>query len=160
MVLAEHELAGEPPDIFKSYYLPSDGCFNASVSLHLCERSNCVQDEDAIALYEEHVRFMVLAEHELAGEPPDVFDSHLNLEQINKVHTVDASRSRCIMLERSSRSTRTSQHIIRGLAHCHCCCKSVIRAAACSHHERLLFSTHDQAVLSAAKVITLDMCRA
>ena len=46
---------------------------------------SAVQDEEAIELYEEHVRFMVLAEHELAGEPPDVFDSHLNLEQINKV---------------------------------------------------------------------------
>ena len=28
---------------------------------------------------------MILAEHELSEEPPDVFDSHLNLEQINKV---------------------------------------------------------------------------
>ena len=44
-----------------------------------------MQDQEAIEQYEEHVRFMILAEHELSEEPPDVFDSHLNLEQINKV---------------------------------------------------------------------------
>ena len=48
-----------------------------------------IEDAWAAALYEEHVRFMVLAEHELcelrpqAGEA-ETFDSHLNLEQINK----------------------------------------------------------------------------
>ena len=47
-----------------------------------------MQDAEAIEQYEEHVRFMILAEHELSGEPPDVFDSHLNLEQINKVLTM------------------------------------------------------------------------
>ena len=40
-------------------------------------------------MYEEHVRFMLLAEHELSGAPQgprtNVFNSHLNLEQINKV---------------------------------------------------------------------------
>ena len=46
-------------------------------------------DGFAATLCEEHVRFMVLAEHELceltprAGEA-ETFDSHLNLEQINK----------------------------------------------------------------------------
>lgn len=38
-----------------------------------------------MAMYEEHVRFMILAEHELAGHTGDNFNSHLNLEQINKV---------------------------------------------------------------------------
>ena len=36
-------------------------------------------------MYEEHVRFMILAEHELSGHSGDNFNSHLNLEQINKV---------------------------------------------------------------------------
>lgn len=44
-----------------------------------------MQDASAIVLYEEHVRFMILTEHELSGLPMDVFNSHLNLEQINKV---------------------------------------------------------------------------
>ena len=42
------------------------------------------QDASAIVLYEEHVRFMILAEHELSGYAGDNFNSHLNLEQINK----------------------------------------------------------------------------
>ena len=48
-----------------------------------------IEDAWAASLYEEHVRFMILAEHELcelqpqAGEA-ETFDSHLNLEQINK----------------------------------------------------------------------------
>ena len=47
-----------------------------------------MQGPEAIGLYEEHVRFMLLAEHELSGAPRDSrtneFNSHLNLEQINK----------------------------------------------------------------------------
>lgn len=46
-----------------------------------------VQDARAIIMYEEHVRFMILAEHELSGYSGDNFNSHLNLEQINKVDT-------------------------------------------------------------------------
>jgi len=48
-----------------------------------------VQGSEAIGLYEEHVRFMLLTEHELSGAPrapnTNEFNSHLNLEQINKV---------------------------------------------------------------------------
>ncbi len=41
-------------------------------------------------MYEEHIRFMILAEHELCEETTaaadqEAFNSHLNLEQINKV---------------------------------------------------------------------------
>ena len=41
-------------------------------------------------MFEEHVRFMVLAGHELCEEgqaaaDQDAFDAHLNMEQINKV---------------------------------------------------------------------------
>jgi len=40
-------------------------------------------------MYEEHIRFMILAEHELcelttAAADQEAFNSHLNLEQINK----------------------------------------------------------------------------
>ncbi|KAK9845825.1 hypothetical protein WJX81_003544 [Elliptochloris bilobata] len=46
-------------------------------------------DAAAIAMVEEHVRFMILAEHELCeqtvvGADQEAFNSHLNLEQINK----------------------------------------------------------------------------
>ena len=44
-----------------------------------------MQDARAVTMYEEHVRFMILAEHELSGHSGDSFNSHLNLEQINKV---------------------------------------------------------------------------
>ena len=41
-------------------------------------------------MYEEHTRFMIMAEHELSEETTvaadqEAFNSHLNLEQINKV---------------------------------------------------------------------------
>ena len=36
-------------------------------------------------MFEEHVRFMILCEHELSSLSMDVYNSHLNLEQINKV---------------------------------------------------------------------------
>lgn len=39
-------------------------------------------------MYEEHVRFMILAEHELSGHDGDSFNSHLNMEQINKVNVM------------------------------------------------------------------------
>lgn len=48
-------------------------------------RLQWLQGATAVALYEEHVRFMILAEHELSGHRGDSFNSHLNLEQINKV---------------------------------------------------------------------------
>jgi hypothetical protein len=43
-----------------------------------------------MGMYEEHIRFMILAEHELCEETvaaadQEAFNSHLNLEQINKV---------------------------------------------------------------------------
>ena len=44
-----------------------------------------LQHAPAIVLFEEHVRFMILCEHELSSLSMDVFNSHLNLEQINKV---------------------------------------------------------------------------
>ena len=49
------------------------------------------QGPDAIKMYEEHIRFMILAEHELCEETTaaadqEAFNSHLNLEQINKVN--------------------------------------------------------------------------
>ncbi len=51
-----------------------------------------MQGPDAIKMYEEHIRFMILAEHELCEETTaaadqEAFNSHLNLEQINKVPT-------------------------------------------------------------------------
>lgn len=51
-----------------------------------------LQGPDAIKMYEEHIRFMILAEHELCEETTaaadqEAFNSHLNLEQINKVPT-------------------------------------------------------------------------
>lgn len=49
-----------------------------------------LQGPEAVRMYEEHVRFMILAEHELCEETSaaadqEAFNSHLNLEQINKV---------------------------------------------------------------------------
>lgn len=54
--------------------------------------SGYLQGPDAIKMYEEHIRFMILAEHELCEETTaaadqEAFNSHLNLEQINKVPT-------------------------------------------------------------------------
>ena len=53
------------------------------IVLHKCNLP--IQDASAIVMFEEHVRFMILCEHELSGLPMDVYNSHLNLEQINKV---------------------------------------------------------------------------
>lgn len=44
----------------------------------------------AIGMYEEHVRYHVLCDHELCEEganvaDPDGFSPHLNMEQLNKV---------------------------------------------------------------------------
>ena len=41
-------------------------------------------------MFEEHIRFMAMAEHELSEETTaaadqEAFNSHLNVEQINKV---------------------------------------------------------------------------
>lgn len=41
-------------------------------------------------MFEEHIRFMAMAEHELSEETTaaadqEAFNSHLNIEQINKV---------------------------------------------------------------------------
>ena len=46
-------------------------------------------------IYEEHIRFMIMAEHELSEETTaaadqEAFNSHLNLEQINKVSRVSS----------------------------------------------------------------------
>ena len=48
------------------------------------------QGPEVIAMYEEHTRFMIMAEHKLsiettAAADQEAFNSHLNLEQINKV---------------------------------------------------------------------------
>jgi len=64
------------------------------------------QDLPAIAMCEEHVRFMILAEHELCehavvGADQEAFNSHLNLEQINKVCAMwscPASLGQCIFM--------------------------------------------------------------
>jgi len=50
-----------------------------------------LQGPEAIVMYEEHIRFMIMAEHELSEETTaaadqEAFNSHLNLEQINKVN--------------------------------------------------------------------------
>ncbi len=47
-------------------------------------------------MYEEHIRFMIMAEHELSEETTaaadqEAFNSHLNLEQINKVSRMSAT---------------------------------------------------------------------
>lgn len=54
---------------------------------------NTLQEASAVVLYEEHVRFMILCEHELSGLSMDVFNSHLNLEQINKVSILSYSHA-------------------------------------------------------------------
>ena len=51
---------------------------------------SAVQGPEAIAMFEEHIRFMAMAEHELSEETTaaadqEAFNSHLNVEQINKV---------------------------------------------------------------------------
>ena len=48
-------------------------------------------------MYEEHTRFMIMAEHELSEETTaaadqEAFNSHLNLEQINKVSVLLTSQ--------------------------------------------------------------------
>lgn len=45
-----------------------------------------------MSMYEEHVRFMILGEHELChvvatANNPEGHNSHLNIEQMNKVDT-------------------------------------------------------------------------
>ncbi len=46
-------------------------------------------------MFEEHIRFMAMAEHELSEETTaaadqEAFNSHLNIEQINKVSSAIA----------------------------------------------------------------------
>lgn len=70
-----------------------------------------LQGADAIAMYQEQIRFLVLAEHELCEEAApaadqEAFNSHLNLEQINKVcpasgdrmpHLLRSRRPHCVV---------------------------------------------------------------
>lgn len=49
-----------------------------------------LQDKVAVAMIEEHIRFMILAQYELSevGEgiaDKEAFNAHLNIEQVNKV---------------------------------------------------------------------------
>lgn len=49
------------------------------------------QDAEAMAMYEKHVRFMIMGEHELCqsvatAQNPQGHNSHLNIEQMNKVY--------------------------------------------------------------------------
>ena len=56
------------------------------------------QSAEALALAEEHVRFMILAEHELCeclvvDADQEAFNSHLNKEQIIKARAPPAARA-------------------------------------------------------------------